>query len=220
MWFFFLLAAVPWGLSLGISAVGDRPIFHERYLIFAEVFLLGLWGVLFDRIRSPAARAGVVWFLAVTVAYNSAESLRQLSWQPPPGERAMRFVRERYDERGDIIVAGSYRNVNQLRYWANELGMEKAEIGAPPLHPGYRGHRPHVASLDDSDFIPRLDLLPKRHDRIWYIREGGLSDPVSWSADMTRSGTGEFTGTSRDGLGSRLAAFTVELYVRKRDAGK
>ena len=46
MWFFFLLAAVPWGLSLGISAAGDRPIFHERYLIFAQVFLLGLWGLL------------------------------------------------------------------------------------------------------------------------------------------------------------------------------
>lgn len=219
MWLFLLQAAVPWGLSLGISVLGDRPIFHERYLIFAQVFLLGLWGVMFERVRDVALRVCLIWFLAMTVIYNSLSTLTQIPWQSAPAKQAMQFVKDRYDREGDVVIAASYRQVNQLRYHASEIEMEGTIILAIGTLPVYAGHTTHIASLSDSDFIRQEDWRSNKYRRIWYISELFQAGANQMPPGMEEIERRVFT---REG-GTRALMnedeYRVALYGRKQDSG-
>ncbi len=216
MWFFLLLAAVPWMLALGISMLGDRSIFHERYLVFAQVFWLGLWGVLFERVRLLRLRAGMIRFLIVTVLYNSALSLTEISRQRAPGLQAMQFVREQYDPETDVIIADSYRKVNQLLCLANEAGIKDAKIRAIGLPRLQSGHTTHVASLSDSDFIRREDWPACSYRRIWLVSESLEQRSIPLPLGMQSITQHQFTRDRAIRTLSESDQYGVMLYARPR----
>ncbi len=219
MWFFLLLAAVPWVLALGISMLGDRSIFHERYLVFAQVFWLGLWGALFERVRVLPLRAGMIWFLAVTVLYNSALSLTEISRQRAPGLQAMQFVREQCDPETDVIIADSYRKVNQLLCLANEAGIKDAKIRAVGMPWRHSGHTTHIASLSDGDFFRREDWPACSYRRIWLVSESLEQRSIPLPLGMTTITQRRFTHDRNNRTLGEGDLYTVMLYARPEPVG-
>ncbi len=216
LWFFLLQATVPWAFSLGFSVLADRSIFHERYLIFSQVFLLGLWGVLFEQIRHFAFRTCVIWLLAITVFYNGVSTLTQISWQASPAAQAMHFVKAHRDQDDDMMAVATLGEVNRLRYYAYEVGMKDLDIravGAPSHH---SGHTTHIASLSDADFTQPEEWPSGEYRRIWLVAELNQGAAIPLPSGMEEIDRRTFT---RDHDISELRnqdGFIVILYDKTR----
>src|SRR5262249_26092154 len=80
---FRLQARPPWALCLAGSAVTGRSVFVERYLVFAQLALFGLWGVTLARLRRPLDRALLGLFLAAPALAGTWAALERLPGEAP-----------------------------------------------------------------------------------------------------------------------------------------
>lgn len=215
MWFFLLQAATPWGLAWGLSALGDRAILHERYLALSQVSLLACWGVVFDRLPHIVSRAMIAWFLTVTVLYNSALAATQISWDTPPGARALRFVSERYNGETDVIIASSYAVVNQVAYYASEAGIATAKVMALDVPQGRVGHVTHIASLRADHILPEEDLQASQYDQIWYVSGSGGAYRMPRMSDLEVIARTEFLHEDGRATSRYHTDYFVTLFGKK-----
>lgn len=173
--FVLIAASVPWMLSLILSAWSGRPIFHERYLFFAQFFLFAFWGIVWELLPSWFLRLGLGCFL-VALNLSGLVSLRE-SWptRPPPLAETAAFLRDRACP-DDVVLTASPSAVNRLRYYAAQAGMPtiQARCILSPFQPP--GHIVHLGSLQADDVLwIGFASEPPTVRRIWTLSEASAA---------------------------------------------
>jgi uncharacterized membrane protein len=166
--FWFTQASVPWILCLSISWITERPIFQERYLVFAHVGFLGL---LATALAGPAlfyVRLLIAWWIISLALFGCVTRMMTLPDRAPPLAAAMDVLRHHY-RAGDTLIAEWSGEVNRVRYYAWRAGISHPRIACVESPSWTGGHRVHVASLSPDEFIERArpDTWPK--GRVWHV---------------------------------------------------
>ena len=176
--YFLIQASLPWALCLTISAWGGRPIFHERYLVFAQFFLFAFWGIVWDRIPGLVPRLGLGCFLCALSLSGMATVREQWPSRPPALAAAAAFLRDHYQD-GDMVLTNSPSAVNRLRYYAAQAGMPTitARCILSPFQPP--GHVVHLGSLQAEDVLWN-GLSSESHAgrRVWTLAESNAGTPL------------------------------------------
>lgn len=177
--FFLIQASVPWVLSVSLSIWGGRPIFHERYLVFAQFFLFAFWGIVWDRLPGFLPRLTLGGLLCGLSLSGTATVREQWPSRPPALAEAVAFLRD-HCQPGDVVLTESPSAVNRLRYYAAQAGCLniRTRCMVSPFQPP--GHVVHIASLQAEDVIwnPRASEAQARR-RVWAVTEGSTGMPLS-----------------------------------------
>jgi hypothetical protein len=172
-WLFFLLAAVPWACSLGLSFLAGRPVFLERCLVLAQFGLLGLWGVTWWGLPGTPERLLVACVIGLPSLWGLGNALAELPAEPPALQQAATFLRQEYRP-GDIVLIDNAGGLNRLRYYAAEAGLGDLDVRCPFIPPFDGGHVVHVASLEGPDvYGNEEEVIAAAASRIWRASEGG-----------------------------------------------
>ncbi len=179
--FFLLQASLPWLLSLALSAWSGRPIFHERYLFFAQFALFAFWGIVWNRLPGWIPRLGFGCFLVALTGSGMWTAREPWPTHPPAVADAAAFLRDRYRD-GDVIWTSSPSELNRLRYYAAQAGLPATipvRCFVSPFQPP--GHIVHLGSLRGED-IEWQEYNPKRRGfaRVWSTNEGLTPSGDSW----------------------------------------
>lgn len=145
-------AAVPWALSVALSAWSERPIFLERYLVFAQLFLFAFWGIVWDRLPGLVPRLGLGCFLLTLTASGLWTARERWPQRPPTLASAVTFLTDQYQD-GDVVLTGSPHSLNRLRYYIEQAGRSsvQARCLVSPFQPP--GHICHLCSLQAEDIV-------------------------------------------------------------------
>jgi hypothetical protein len=211
--FCLLLAGLPWGLSLALSAWSGRPIFYERYLFFAQLFLLAFWGIVWDRLPGWLPRLGLACFLCALSMSSLMVTQKKWPTHPPALAEAAAFLRDHYRD-GDVVWTGDPKTLNGLRYYAAQAGMPTITIRcliSPFQPPGHAVN--HLGSLQAEDVLWN-GLSAKGHAdrRVWMLREASSAIPFPddhwqevgrWSFGGERVDNCHLILITVQGLGSR-----------------
>jgi hypothetical protein len=169
--FFLAQALTPWLLALALSTWGGRPLFLERFTVFAQVALCGLLGVSWAALpRAPRALAAVVVGAAVT--WGLAGFLRGLPSEATAAEPLLRYVR-RWQQPGDVLVVDSPRALNKVLFYGRPLDLALPVRALPGVSGG--GHYTHLASLQPGELVQSVEQAAWG-PRVWRATE--RPDPV------------------------------------------
>jgi mannosyltransferase len=182
--FFAVQAIAPWVLGLAASAASGRPIVLDRYMLFAEAFLLCAWAVALATIEPPRLRIAVASLLLVVLGAGTGSALRAIPADPPAMANAARFLK-RQAGAADLVVVDSPRALNKLRYYARRAGGDGLDIRCAlpervPLSP----HVSHVVSLAEGDAVPADAVFATGADTVWRGRESTAAPepaPAGWA---------------------------------------
>jgi hypothetical protein len=187
--FFALQAATPWALGLALSAITGRPIVLERYMVFAQVFLLCAWAVTVTRIEGRRWRIGAGATLLLLLGLTLARTARHFPSDPPALAGAARALR-RNAAAGDLVVVESPRVLNKLRYYAARVDAQGLDVRAAlperiPLSP----YVSHVVSLREGETIAADALFASAGRALWIGRESTSPPdpaPPGWAITFAR----------------------------------
>jgi len=187
--FLAVLAASPWVLGLLVSALSGRPIVLERYMVFAQVFLLAAWSVAIARLRSAPARTIAAAALLAVLLASLALTVRAYPAETPALANAARFLKRQAGAE-DLVVVESPRALNKLRYYARQaegagLDVRCALPERIPLGP----HVSHVVSLAEGDSIAAGSEFAGGGDTVWIGRETTAPPapaPAGWTITFAR----------------------------------
>jgi mannosyltransferase len=187
--FFALQAMTPWVLGIVVSALTGRPILLERYMLFAQVFLLCAWAVTVTRFDSPTWRLVAGAASIVILAATLAGTMRAWPSQPAALAVAARGLKRNVAE-GDLIVVESPRVLNKLRYYARQAEAGELDVRAAfpervPLSP----YVSHVVSLTPSELIPADGVFVSGARTVWVGRESTSPPdppPAGWDITFAR----------------------------------
>jgi Dolichyl-phosphate-mannose-protein mannosyltransferase len=191
--FFLLQALLPWVLCLAGSAATGRSVFVERYLVFAQLALFGLWGVTAAQLRSPWERALLALFLAAPALSGTWAALERLPADAPALEAAARFLQE-HQRPGDTVLVDSPVDVNRLHYYAARAGGGPVVLRCDVNPFAHDLHASHAAVLDPAEWLGAG--RPDGH-RLWRGTEADpamLPPPAGTRAVLTRRFTGGGSG--------------------------
>jgi mannosyltransferase len=179
--FFLLLqASVPWVLSLSLSAWSGRPIFLERYLLFAQFSLFAFWGIVWDRLPGLLPRLGLACCLCALSVSSLMMARAQWPTRPPTLAEAAAFLCNHYQE-GDVVLTSDPKALNRLHYYAAQAGMPVIPVRCliSPFQP--QGHSViHLGSLQTEDVLwMDLSSLPNTARRVWTLAEENVAIPLS-----------------------------------------
>jgi len=176
-WFFLLQAALPWVFSLAISYCSGMSIFYDRYLVFAQFFLLGFWGIAWASLAAWRERLAVGCLLGAVSVAGLWITIRRLPATQPPLMKAAEFLQERY-RAGDLILTNGPAAVNRLRYYAKQAGIKAINVRCwQSSFPG-TGQLVHLASLRTEDVVwPGEKGRVESARRRWLLFDNG--DQVS-----------------------------------------
>ncbi len=177
-------ALLPWALAIAVSGAGPRPVFLDRYMVFAQVALFCFWGAAWPRI-GRAARAGVL-VLVATAAAGLVVSMRELPKEPPAVARAARFLK-RQVRLGDVVVLENPRALNKLRYYGRQADAELDLRCAFPAD-ARDAHFSHLVSLEDREVVPASAVFAERRV-VWTGRDGtspARPAPPGWAVTFVR----------------------------------
>ncbi len=151
-WFFLLQVALPWVLSVSLSVFSGRSVFVERYLVFAQVALLGFWGVAWSRLPGTVARLVLGGFVAAPCLYGLATTLHQLPDKPPAIQEAAEYLHVS-SQPGDVVFVDHPAEFNRLLYYTTRFGECPPSIRCVvnPFQPA--GHVTHIAALRPEDTV-------------------------------------------------------------------
>jgi hypothetical protein len=201
-WFFFLQAIVPWACVLGISLFSGRSLFLERYLVFAQVGLFGLWGDVFRKLPSWPLRHLLAAVLAVPSVAGLSQYVAGLPDRPPAWEDAAHFLvnEARAD---DLFIIDDAREVNSFRYYMTQAGLPWLDVKAR-VDPFAKGHVVHVTSLEWSEtYCSESDLWANAPRRVWWV-----STSSGWSGPAT-PGVRLMLRRAFEGGGGTYCTFTL-----------
>jgi mannosyltransferase len=134
-WFFLLQAALPWAASLGLSVSSGRSIFIERYLVFAHVGLLGLWGLAWSRLPGLPERLILGGLVLLPCLYGLATALEKVPDAPPAIQEAGEYLHDH--ARPDDVLVGNHASLFQLLCYASRSGgpLPRLYSRVDPFHP-------------------------------------------------------------------------------------
>ncbi|MCH8923559.1 MAG: hypothetical protein IIA67_10485, partial [Planctomycetes bacterium] len=189
--FFLLQAIVPWLLTIAISIWGERPLLQLRYLTFAQLALLVLWGIAFARLRSVALRIGLAAMLLVPSADATWTWLCQLPSGPPAMLSAVRHLDGQYRQ-GDVILVQGYAHVNCMKYYAKQVGMSEIDVRCQASAIPSLGHTNHISALNREDMFSDIQEVTTTASRIWVATMDQSSHLLAGQPGWTRKGTYRF----------------------------
>lgn len=165
-WLFALPAFTPWAAALAYASASGRPILLERYLLFAHVSLLGLWGVTFDALPGRALKFAFAWLLGTTTVYGLAVYLARATAEPPVELVAFHALEHRLRP-DDWFALADYRELNRVRYYAKRAGLPRLRLVARVPELGH-GHVTHQATLTPDEMFASLsDVMHAAPGRVW-----------------------------------------------------
>jgi hypothetical protein len=187
--FFAVQAATPWLMGLAVSALTGRPILLERYLVFAQVFLLGAWAVTVSGIAMRRVRLAAATAFVVLLAGSLAATMRTWPSEPPALAGAARALK-RNAGAGELVVVDSPRVLNKLRYYARRVEAGELDVRAAfperiPLSP----YVSHVVSLTPAELIAADAVFATGAGTVWVGRESTSppdAAPPGWDITFAR----------------------------------
>jgi hypothetical protein len=200
---FFLQAALPWGMTLAISTWGERPLLQDRYLAFAIVPVIALWGWVWAQLPH--------WVLCVVGAmlvgsFCLPGAINRLSVMPdqgPPITQAVAWLVANHEE-GDLVLTSSPAALNLVKYHAFQAGRMHIDVRCPVgLFPG-AGQQVHTASLSGEDVLREGELLADVR-RIWVAGNSAL---LPDGLELREHRSFQAVGSSE--------SYGVALYIRSR----
>ena len=208
--FFLSQAVVPWLLTIAVSTWGERPLLQLRYLTFAQLSLLALWGVAFARLRSVTLRILFAAVLLVPSADATWTWLRQLPSGPPAMLTAVRYL-DGHHRQGDVILVQRYAHVNCMRFYAKQVGMSEIDVRCQASAMASPGHTNHISSLDRQDMFIEIQEVTATASRVWVAGTNQSSYILAGQPGWTRKGEYRFASPDhRD-----HPEFFLTLFVRK-----
>ena len=182
--FFLAQALTPWVLALALSTWGGRPLFLERFTVFAQVALCGLLGVGWAALpRVPRTLGALV--IAGCLTWGLVGFLRGLPSEPTAAEPLLRYVR-RWQQPGDVVVADSPRALNKLLCYGRPLELTLPLRALPGVAGG--GHYTHLASLQPGELVQSVEQAAWG-PRVWRATERPdpvPSPPAGWTMGFAR----------------------------------
>ncbi|HET8647095.1 MAG TPA: glycosyltransferase family 39 protein [Vicinamibacteria bacterium] len=183
--FFLLQAVLPWLLALVVSVAGGRPLFLERFTVFAQVALLALLGVAWSWIpRVPRLLAAAA--IAAALLGGAGTFLHALPQEPPALTEVVRYIR-RWRRPGDVVVVDSPRALNKLLFYGQRDGLREVPVRALPGVAG-GGHYTHLSSLAPGELVPQVEAAAWG-PRLWRASEQPHPvppPPAGWSMGFAR----------------------------------
>jgi hypothetical protein len=168
-YFFLAQAVIPWLLAIGYSFVTGRSIIYDRYFSFATFAWLCFLGCSWYRMPMGLIKiiiglvtAGLL-FAGLLPEVKSGASAKAY-------EDAARFLRDNYQE-GDVCWTDFEAQVNTLRYYLRQSGLEHADVRCQFTPGVHGGHVVHLGSLSGDDLF--TGEFPERK-RIWRC------SPMQW----------------------------------------
>lgn len=202
-------AAAPWLLAVGLSLLSGRPIFLERYLVFAQFSLLALLGL-----AASAALSRKTWPLALLPGLVLTAGLWQSVARYPRSSsaaaQAAQFLMERR-QADDLVLVESPRALNRLLYWTKRSGSDAPTVRCVlPRAPAQGDRFSHIASVQPEDVLWEDQLAALTARRLWQARDSKYPpEPIpDWSRTALKTfegGDGSWytlTRAVRDGRGS------------------
>lgn len=198
--FFFLLQAIgPWLLSIALSTLGNRPIFVERYLVFAHFFFIGLWGILWNLTTTLPERLLLAFFLLI-VLLGAGEYMLRTPGAPPPIAAAARHLKEKH-EGGDVVLVSSPPDVNRILYYTGRVGLHGARVQCR-ISPSEQDSRSsHIASLTPAN-VGWGEVATKGVSRVWIGQADRVTPPAPTGMILLEKRT----------FGEAGAFYTLALY--------
>ena len=186
-WLVFLSAAVPFGLSILLSFVG-QSLYQDRFFVFAHLFIIAALALLIGRlpgrfIRHGAAALALAGFIVALMSF-----WQQLDIPRKPGARAAtEYVFEhRLSTDESIVVSSPFVYFAVLHY-----AVEDYELSPPALPRLYSetGEFLHFAGgpiLTAADFIGP-EVFSTEHQALWVVDTTGFGEqplpvPSDWLA--------------------------------------
>lgn len=187
--FFALQAAAPWAMGVVVSVLMGRPIVLERYMLFAQVFLLCAWAVGLATLEPRGVRTATAAALALLLGSGLVAVVRTYPAEPPALAAAARFLKRQAGSE-DLVVVESPRALNKLRYYARQVDGEGLDIRAAlpervPLSP----HVSHIVSLTDAEQIAADAVFASGAPTVWRGRESTAPPdpaPEGWRITYAR----------------------------------
>lgn len=184
-----LQALLPWAFGLAVSLSSGRPIVLERYMAFGQFFLICVWGVLWARLPTTAARA----LLAAALVVTSAAGLL-VTWGARYPERPTAFwYTARYLKRQagpvDLVITRSPRALNKLRYYAEQVDARGLDVKYAAGGATYDDHFSHLPSLEDQEVLltdPFRERTPRTIWRLEDTRTAPEPAPPGWRITHAR----------------------------------
>lgn len=169
-WFFFLQAFVPWAAVLLIAQTGGPSLLQDRYLVFAQVSLFGLWGVTWQVLPNFPSRILVAGFLLSMCLTGLGQYLAALPTQPAASAVAADWLKD-HAQADDLFLLQDYREINRFRYYTTVASLPWLDVRAR-LSPFQKGHVVHVASLEGREIYWSEDeLWPAAPRRVWRVSQ-------------------------------------------------
>lgn len=205
-WFLLLQALLPWVLALGFSLLTGRPMLMERYLAFAQVFLLGYWGWVWLRLPGILERAVFTCIVGAAALAGLGEALLRWPRERPAIAMAAAYVQERR-QTGDLVVAPYPIALNCFRCYLDHAGAPDLELRT--LRSSFEGSplMSHAYALSAKDVMDEGWLAHPSVRRIWLVHDGGPTR-ISPAPDMEKI-------LERTFADPRRSSYSVSLFVRK-----
>jgi len=167
-WFFFLQAFVPWLCLIILYVGGKASLLQLHYLVFAQIALIGLWGVAWRILPGGAERLLLLLVLGLPCIWGLFEYRSQLPNGPPALAEAAAFLKE-HSGPDDWFIADDHRKINLFRYYTTQAGLSWVTVKAC-VSPLRKGHIVHIASLAASEiYWSEADLWSQAPARIWRV---------------------------------------------------
>jgi len=149
--FFLLQAFAPLVLSAAVSLASGRSIFQERLFVFAQLSLIGFWGVVWSVM--PGWLERLAFAVAVLLASSTAvaTNLTYLDQRPAAVGEAARFLKTTVEAGDEVWTSGPWE-LNQLRYYLAQAGATDLKVRFRHPRPG-KGHMVHLSSVLDEEVI-------------------------------------------------------------------
>jgi hypothetical protein len=197
-------------LAVGLSILGSRSIFLERYLVFAQFSLLVLLGLAVPSTASRRLRA-LALLPGLVLTAGLVQSVARYPRSASAAAQAAPFLMERR-QAGDLVLVDSPRALNRLLYWTSRSRADAPTVKCLLPEGPARGDRfSHLASLRVEDTLTEERVPAMAVRRLWQARDSKYApEPIpGWSRTALRTfegGDGSWytlTRAVREGTGPR-----------------
>ncbi|GEM_PF-2016807 len=175
--FFLVQAFAPLVLSVALSLASGRSIFHDHLFVFAQLSLIGFWGVVWTVLPGWPERLAFGVAVAGAASVGLATNLSYLPGDRPAIAEAAAFL-ERTAQPGDEIWTGSPWELNHLRYYLAQAGAENLKVRCRCSFPG-QGHMVHIASVSAEEVIwAEAEARQPPPNRLWMTGNAFATTPA------------------------------------------
>ncbi|MBM4001065.1 MAG: hypothetical protein FJ297_16275 [Planctomycetes bacterium] len=203
-----LVAAVPWCMAMIITWGFGRPLIQDRYLAMAGPMLLVLGALASRHIPPSIAAFVVVAYLLTPTILGGISSFWNMPDREPSIVDAVNMID---DHPADAILCPRPADLNILTYYLRQVSDRIPRVACVPLDRNeYPGQVPHLASIEERDFVQPGELRNAR--RLWIVNSALQLDDTDWVVEARH----RFPPMRRQ----YEMGYQVELFVKRARPGR